>query len=188
MDAEVADVAVAVFHEGPPAARVLHAVIGEHRGRAGPHFPIQVIGRIAVFRVRPGAHAVITVNLHQADLTQLACLNNVVAGLNEVRRAAALGAHLHDSVVLPRRGKHSLPLNHVHANRLLHIDVRSGFDGGNHWQRMPMVRCADKDDVQVFLLEHLAVVMVGARRLLRRLARGNNLGCPGKHLFIHVAQ
>ena len=51
-----------------------------------------------------------------------------------------------------------------------------------------MVGRGDQDDVEVLLLEHLAVVGVGARRLLRRLAVGDHLGGLGQHLLVDVAQ
>ena len=51
-----------------------------------------------------------------------------------------------------------------------------------------MVGRGDQDDVEVLLLEHLAVVGVGARRLLRRLPVGDDLGGLGEHLLVDVAQ
>jgi hypothetical protein len=47
---------------------------------------------------------------------------------------------------------------------------------------------ADQHDVQVFLLEHPAVVAVGPRLLLRGLAAGHHLGRRGQHLPVHVAE
>src|SRR6185369_4864126 len=43
MNAHVADDAVAVFHESPPASGVTELVVRTQRGRAGPHFVIEVI-------------------------------------------------------------------------------------------------------------------------------------------------
>ena len=120
---------------------MLQAVIGEHGCRAGPHLPVQVFRRVAVFRVRPGAHAVVAIDFHQADFAQLARTDNGIAGFDEMRRAAALGA---------RRG--------------------------------------DLHHVEVFLAEHLAVIVVGAGFLLGSLARGHNVRGPGEHLSVHVTQ
>ena len=111
-----------------------------------------------------------------------------VAGLDEVRRAAALRADLHDPLVLAGRGQHGLALDHVHADRLLHVDVGAGLDGRDHRQGVPVVGRGDQHDVEVLLLEHLAVVAVGARLLLRRLARGDHLGGLGQHPLVDVAQ
>ena len=131
---------------------------------------------------------VVAVDLDQADLAELAFADDPVAGLDQVRRAAALGADLHDPLVLARGGEHRLALDHVDADRLLHVDVGAGLDGGDHRQGVPVVGRGDQDDVEVLLLEHLAVVGVGPRRLLRGLARGDHLGGLGEHLLVDVAE
>ena len=106
------------------------------------------------------AHVVVAVDLDEADLAELAFLDDPVAGLDEVRRAAALRADLHDAAVLAGGGEHRLALDHVHADRLLHVDVGPGLDGGDHGQRVPVVGRGDEDDVEVLLGEHLR----GSRR------------------------
>ena len=121
-------------------------------------------------------------------MPSLPSLDDAVAGLDQVRRAAALRADLHDALVLARGGEHGLALDHVHADRLLHVDVGAGLDGRDHRQGVPVVGRGDQHDVEVLLLEHLAVVAVGARLLLRGLARGDHLGGLGQHLLVHVAQ
>ena len=112
------------------------------------------------------ATTVVAVNLGVGHLAEFAFLDDRVARLDQMRCAAALSADLDDALVLPRRRQHGLALGHIHADRFLHINIRPGFDGGDHRQRMPMVRRADEHDVQVLFLEHLPVVVVGARRLL----------------------
>ena len=102
---------------------------------------------------------IVTVDLHESDLAELAFLDDPVAGLDEVRRAAPLGADLDDPLVLAGGGDHGLTLDHVDADRLLHIDVGAGLDGGDHRQGVPVVGRGDQDDVQVFLRQHLAVVV-----------------------------
>ena len=84
--------------------------------------------------------------------------------------------------------QHGLAFGHVHADRLLDVDVQSGLAGGDHRQGVPVVGSGDQDDVQVPLLEHLAVVGEGARGLLRRLAVGDDLGGLGEHLLVNVAE
>ena len=124
------------------------------------------------------AHVVVAVDLDQPDLAELPLADDPVAGLDQVRRAAALGADLHDPLVLAGGGEHGLALDHVDADRLLDVDVGPGLDGGDHRQGVPVVGRGDQDDVEVLLLEHLAVVGVGARRLLRRLPVGDHARRP----------
>src|SRR6266850_6988237 len=50
-----------------------------------------------------------------------------------------------------------------------------------------MVRRADEHDVEVLLLEHLAIVPVSARLLLRLLPLARNLHGFGEHVFIRIA-
>ena len=68
------------------------------------------------------------------------------------------------------------------------VDVGPGLDGGDHRQGVPVVGRGDQDDVEVLLLEHLAVVGVGARLLLRGLAGGDHVGGLGQHLLVDVAE
>ena len=46
------------------------------------------------------SHMVIAIDLDQADLAELALAHDPVAGLDQVGRAAALGADLHDPLCL----------------------------------------------------------------------------------------
>ena len=48
VDAHVAHDAVAVLHERAPAAGMGDRVVGPQRGRAGPHFPVEVVGGIGI--------------------------------------------------------------------------------------------------------------------------------------------
>ena len=107
---------------------------------------------------------------------------------HEVRRAAPLRADLHDALVLARRREHRLALDDVDADRLLHVDVGAGLHRLDHRQRVPVIRRGDEHDVEVLLLQHLAVVAVGARLLLRRLPRRDQLGRVGEHLLVDVAE
>ncbi len=131
---------------------------------------------------------VVAVNLDQADLAELALLDDLVAGVDQVRRAAPLGADLDDALVLPGGGDHRLALDDIDANRFLHVHVNARLDGGDHGQGVPVVWRGDEDDVEVLLLEHVAVVVVGARLLLGGLPRRHDVGGVGEHLLVHVAQ
>ena len=125
MDAHVAHNAIPVFHESAPSARMDQTVVGAHRRRSGPHFVIEVLRRRGVGRIRGRSHVVVAVNLNQCDLAEPARLHVAVARFDNVRRAAALGAHLHDSAILACRGNHGLAFHDVFANRLLNIDIRA---------------------------------------------------------------
>src|SRR5258708_29687129 len=95
----VAEVGVALFKEGPPTPRMNELVVRPHRGRAGPHFVIKIIGWGGVRRIVSGAHVVITADLDQPDPAELAFLDDGIAGLDEMRRAAALGSHLYNPLM-----------------------------------------------------------------------------------------
>ena len=73
VDAHVADDAVAVFHEGAPAARMDQRVVGPHRRGAGPHLVVEVVGRR---RRRAGSRVarmlVVAVDLDRPTLAELA--------------------------------------------------------------------------------------------------------------------
>ena len=54
-------------------------------------------------------------------------------------------------------------------------------------KRVPMVRRADQHDVEVLLLEHLAVIAVGARLLLGLLPLAGDLHRLGEHVLVGIA-
>ena len=155
---------------------------------ARPHVPVEIVGRGGVGWVAGSAHVIIAVELHQPDVAEPSLLDDSVAGLNQVRRAAALRANLNYPLVLSRGGEHRLTLGHVHADRLLQVNIGPGFDRSNQRQGVPVIGRCDEHDVQVFLAEHLAVVAEGPRLLLRRLPLGHHLRCFGEHSFVDVAK
>ena len=67
-----------------------------------------------------------------ADFAEHAGVDDVLLRLDQVRRALALRADLHDALVLPRRGDHRLAFQHVAADRLLHVNVRARLDRRDH--------------------------------------------------------
>ena len=131
---------------------------------------------------------IITIDLDQTDLAELAFLDDLVSRLDEVRSTAALGSHLHDPPVLARGGDHGLSLGHVDADRLLNVDIGAGLHRGDHGQGVPVVGRGDEHDVEIFLGQHLAVIAVGPGLLLGSLAGGRQLGGLGEHLRIDVAE
>jgi len=114
-------------------------------------------------------------------------LHDVFPGIDQVRRAAPLRADLDHPLVPAGGGEHGLPLGHIDADRLLDIHIGAGLDGGDHRQGMPVIGRGDENDVQVLLFEHLAVIAVRARLLLRCLASGDEFGCALQHPPVHVA-
>jgi hypothetical protein len=147
-----------------------------------------VLGRRDVGRVGAGAHVIVAADFDGADGAEPAGLQDRIAGLHQVRRAAPLRAHLDHSPVAARGRHHGPPLGHVDADRFLHPDVGAGLHGGNHRQRVPVVGGGHLYDVELFRLEHLAIVAVGPRGLAGRLPRGHDSGCLGEHVPVHVAQ
>jgi hypothetical protein len=105
-----------------------------------------------------------------------------------VRGAAPLGADLDHALVRARGGEHRLALADVDADRLLHVDVRTRLDCGDHRQRMPMVGGGDEDHVEVLLREHQPVILVAARLLLRFLPAGDQLDGILEHAAVDIAQ
>ncbi len=187
VDAHVAHNAVAIFHERAPAARVHQAVVRAHGRGARPHFVIEIGRRIRVGRIAGRAHVIVAADLDQGDGAELAFVDEPVACLDDVRRAAPLRADLHHALVAAGGGQHSLAFANIHADGLLHIDVCPRLDGGNHSERVPVVGRGHQHDVQILLLEHLAIVAVRARPFAGCLAGGREIGRVREHLFIHIA-
>lgn len=131
---------------------------------------------------------VVAVRFDVGDLTERAAIEEALFGFNEMRRATALRADLHNPAILAGGGDHGLAFHDIDADRLLHVHVAAGLGGLDHGERVPMIGRGDEADVEVLLLQHLAVVAVGSRLLFRRLTLGNNVGRGGNHVLIHIAE
>ena len=107
------------------------------------------------------ADVLVVPGLHPEDLAELARADDL-DGLLEMRRRALLGADGHDLVGLAGRADHRLALGDVVRDRLLDIDVLAGQHGLDRGQGVPVVGRGDDDAVDVFAVEHGAVV---ARRV-----------------------
>src|SRR4051794_22012588 len=105
-----------------------------------------------------------------------------------MRRAPALCADLHDALVLAGGGKHCLSFRDINADGFLAIDIGSSFHSLDHVQCMPMVGRADENNIEILLLEHLAIVMEGSWLLLRYLASSDHISRSLEHLFIHITK
>ena len=105
-----------------------------------------------------------------------------------MRRAAALGADLHDAYAFAGRGEHDLAFNDIDTDRLLDINIGAGLDGGNHGQGVPMVGRGNEHHVEILFLQHFPVIAVDARLLFRSLACRDHFGGIAQHVFVHVAK
>src|SRR5205809_7126885 len=124
MDAEIARLAVAEFARVAPAARVNAGVIVAPGGRTDISLPIQVRGRRRRCGKTPAA-TVITVDIHVSDLAEFAAFDVAIARFETVWGAAPFQTNLDRAFIFSRGGNHGLSCDHVVADRLLHVAVRS---------------------------------------------------------------
>src|SRR5262245_48013092 len=104
---------VAVLHKRAPATRMHELIVRAHRRRSRPHLIIEIFRRCGVGGVLACAHVVIAIDLDQSYLSEFARANDLIASLGQMRRAASLGADLHDAIVPARGSDHRLPLDHI---------------------------------------------------------------------------
>jgi hypothetical protein len=188
MDAHVTEDAVAVFGEGAPTARVHEFIEWAQRCGTGPHFVIEVGGWGDVRRILAGSHMPVAVDVDGGDFAEQARFDDVVAGVDEVGGAAALGVHLNDAVEAPGGGEHGLAFDDVDADWFFDVNVGAGFHGGDGGQRVPVIGGADEDNVEILFAEHFAVIAIGPRGVLRALTRGDHLGGFGQHVLVDIAE
>ena len=100
-------------------------------------------------------------------------------GLGNMRRTAPLHAHLHDALIFARGIQHGRAFAHVHADRFLHIDVGARLARLQSWSRRASDRAWPPDNIEIFFRQHLPVVAISARRLLRSLPARHNAGRLG---------
>src|SRR5262249_21573665 len=117
---------------GAPRSLYSGGAYGRIGAGPGPHLVVEKAGTLLAAGILVVPHGVVTVDLDQADLAELPLLDDPVASLDEVWRAPALRADLHDALVLARGGDHRLALDNIDADRLLHVDVGAGLAGSNH--------------------------------------------------------
>ena len=53
-------------------------------------------------------------------------------------------------------------------------------------QRVPMIRRADQHNIEVLFLEHFAIIVISAGRLLGFLALAGDLDRLGQHVFVGI--
>ena len=131
---------------------------------------------------------VVAVDFDEADRPQLHGLEDLIAGLGQMRRAAALGADLHDAVVLAGGGQNRLALDHIHADRLLQIEVRIRLNRRDGRQRVPVIGRGDQHQFGLRLLQEVAVIAKGLGTLLRLLPLRHDLRSFAKHRLVDITQ
>jgi hypothetical protein len=105
-----------------------------------------------------------------------------------MRRGATLGADLDHPLVFSRGRQHGLAFDHIDADRLLAVNIDSRLYRLDHVQRMPMVRRADENEVEILFLQHLPIIGIETRFLLRQLAGGDQFGGVPQHLTVDITQ
>src|SRR5215471_85544 len=137
MHAHIADDAISVLLERAPPPQVWKSVIRPQRCGPGPHFVIEKIRHGLLRRISVGTHMDVTTEINMADVSQQTRLNNLLLCLEKVRSAFSLCADLNDALMLARGVQHRLTLAHIPADRLLAINVSTGFHRGNGMQGVP---------------------------------------------------
>src|SRR5580658_1083077 len=141
------------------------------RGRPKPHVPIQIRRRITVRRIPetlPFREPALK-SMAEGDLARCPSFDQL-GRLLEVASRALHSAALDDSLILARGLNHLLALSHIHAGRLLYVNVFAGLTRLDGHIGVPMVRRRDAHRVNGFVGQYLAKILIGPRLLtgLRR--------------------
>ena len=133
--------------------------IRDQRCLAQPEIPVDILGRLLFFeRSTLGARADVT-GCRQF-LTQASASGDGHC-LLEAAVASLLGTDLEDTVRLLKRLADQLAFVDGKRQGLFAIDVLARTHGGKVYGRVPMVRCAADDGVDVFSFEQFSVIFVG---------------------------
>ena len=156
--------------------------------------PVQSKLRSRVFRrcrirwILAGTHVVIAADFGEGDIPQQASIDHLFFGFDQMRCAAALGSHLNHTTGTSGGIEHRLALEHVHARRLLHIDIGASLHRRDHWQRMPVIGSRNQHDVEILLRQHVLVIGVRSRTLLGNLAALKQVSRLVEHPRVHVTE
>ena len=187
MHAHIPDDPIAVFRERSPPPPVRKPVVRPERSRSGPHFIVEEIRHWLDRWIAIGPHVEIAAHLNMADFSQQAGIDDLFFRIDQMRRALALRPDLHHAFVLAGGSQYGFALEHINADRLLQIDIGTRFQRRDGLQRMPMVGRSDEHDVKLMLLEHLAIVIIRARFVVRLLSLTGNLDRTVQHVLIRIA-
>ena len=174
--------------EVPPAAEVprrVDGVVGAVRGGAQEEVPVQRLGdllRLGRALESLGPDGPVGEGLHASDLADLA-VPDPVADLADALVGGALVAHLRGYLVLGGQLGEQAGFVDGAGERLLHVDVLAGLDGGSGDDRVRVVGRGDHHGISLVqhLVEHHPPVLVA-------LGVGIALEDVGSIFPIHVAQ
>ena len=159
VNAPVAELAVAVIEELPPAAGMQLGVEGPQRRGAAPQVPVHVVRRLAVGLGQFAATAVMHEAPHHPDLAHMSVAQKFHRR-NMMRPDAPVQADLHGAPGGARGGDHRAALVHRVTGGFFHEHMRAGFHGINALERVPMVGRRDDHHVGLFLRQQLAVIAI----------------------------
>ena len=150
------------------AARNVEVGVERHRlGRAAPEVPVE-LGRDRHRRQAAIPRAGIVEGDDLADLADEALADELAADVVFDLRPL-LAAALEHAAVFAHRLHHQPALADRQRHRLLGIDILAGLARVDARQRTPVLRRRGDDRVNILPLEHLPVVLVDLRLVVRRL-------------------
>ena len=159
VNAHVAHDAVPILHESPPPADVREPVVRPQRGRAGPHFVVEKFGHRDSRRIAVRPHVVIAANIDLRDLAEQAGLDDVLLRFDQMRACFRCVPTCTTRLCLRAAATIASPSSTSRligfCNRRRPPPRRPRSSAG-----VPMVGRADEHDVEILLLEHLAIVAV----------------------------
>jgi hypothetical protein len=157
-------------------------MIGPEFRLVAPLVPIETRRLGLLWLGRPALRREEVAHDHLADVTDLALLHEATGEVVD-RDRTLLGTHLQDALVVPGRFGKDLPFLDRKANGLLGIDVEARLHRMHANQCSRMRRRFDKHGVELFVLDHAAIVVIRPPVLILRLqpqglaqARGIDIG------------
>ena len=134
--------------------------------RAGPKVVVHCLGWLLnpLFDagVADRGSAFVAGSVSDFALAELAGLD-VIDGRAHPRIASALGADLADAIELAGGLGHQPTFMDVVAGRLLDVNIFARGHRPNRHERVPMVRCGDRNDIDRLVFDHLANVLLELR-------------------------
>lgn len=163
----VASVRAPVGHFAARVGSPLHpielklAVEGPFGGLSLPHVPIIALWNRFFGQSVVSAWTGIVDRQHDLELANAASSNQLAREPVHFHRAL-LRSDLEHPAVLPDRSHQRAAFGDGQRERLFRVNVQAGLAGMNAWQNPAVVRRGDDDRVELFGIEHLAVVLVRA--------------------------
>ena len=127
---------------------------------AQPHIIIDAGRRRRIRTNDIGFHpTLVTPYFNRADISQLPC-SQKINGISKMLLASLPLAGLHSFVVSLLRSNHRSAFFNGIPYRLFHIYILTSFAGMYHLQCMPVIGCADDDNINILLFQQLPVISV----------------------------